>query len=149
MLKVLLALDWSPSGRQTVDFACDLLAGHDAEVTIVHVIPRHMLYGRAAVPIEVYDMDTERAASKALLKECGEYLRRKGVGPVLVGQLAVGDPADLILMAGQTNNVDLIITGSHELNAICRFVMGSTAIKVATGAHCPVLVVHRKRADRA
>lgn len=149
MLKILLALDWSASGRQTLDFACDLLVGKDADVTILHVIPRHMMYGRVGAPVEFDDLPAERAASRKLLEECAEYVRTRGLGPLVNGQLAVGDPADLILTAATEYAVDLIITGSHDVNALCRFVVGSTSTKVATRAHCPVLVVHPKRAGRA
>lgn len=144
MLKVLIAVDGSPSAKLALAFARDLLAGKETMVTLFHVIPQHIVYGRAPVPAEEYDMPKERAASESLLAESAEYLEAGGVGPTIDQRLALGDPADLILTAATNHDADLIILGSRGLNAASRFLVGSTSTKVTTHAHCPVLVVHPK-----
>ncbi len=48
-------------------------------------------------------------------------------------------------VAAENDDADLIIMGSRGLNAASRFLVGSTSTKVATHAHCAVLVVHPKR----
>lgn len=40
MLKVLIAVDGSTIGKQTLEFARDLLAGKETSVTLFHVIPQ-------------------------------------------------------------------------------------------------------------
>ena len=46
MFKVLVALDGSPASEQALTLARELLAGKQAEVTLFHVIPRHLIYGK-------------------------------------------------------------------------------------------------------
>jgi len=149
MFKVLITVDGSESSRRALDYARDLLAKKESAVTLYHVIPEHIMYGRAAVPVETYDMPKERAASTKLLDDSVEKLRSGGVGPNIEYRVAIGDPADLILTAADAMDADLIIMGSRGLNAASRFLIGSTSTKVTTHAHCPVLVVHGKKSEAA
>src|SRR5579871_5008822 len=141
MLKVLIALDGSDIADQTLDLATELLAGRQSETTVLHVIPRHLVYGKGGpVVLETYDPQEERAHTEALLSEAAERLQRAGVGPSIGKELEVGDPAGLILAAAEAKGADLIILGSRGLNAAQRFLMGSVSTKVVTHAHCAVLV---------
>lgn len=149
MLKVLIAVDGSPISRQVLSFARDLLVGKDTAITVFHVIPQHLVYGKAMVPAEAYDMPAEREASMALLDESAQQLQAAGLGPMIEKQLAFGDPADMILTAAESHDDDMIIMGSRGLNAASRFLIGSASTKVTTHAHCPVLVVHPKATSRA
>src|SRR5262245_50876527 len=89
MLRVLIAVDGSHIAKQTLEFARNLLVGRETAVTVFHVIPQHIVYGRAGVPAEVYDMPAERAVSMALLDETARQLQAWGVGPEIEKQLAV------------------------------------------------------------
>jgi nucleotide-binding universal stress UspA family protein len=149
MFNVLIAVDGSESSKRALEYARDLLSHKESVVTLYHVIPEHIMYGRAAVPLEVYDMPTERAASTKLLEESAGQLRAGGVGPTIEKHIAVGDPADLILTTAATMDADLIIMGSRGLNVASRFLIGSTSTKVTTHAQCPVLVVHVKKSNGA
>jgi nucleotide-binding universal stress UspA family protein len=149
VFKVLIAIDGSEISRRMLDYARDLLAQKEAAVTLFHVIPQHMIYGRAVAPAEVYDMPKERAASTKLLEDSAKILQAGGAGLTIEHHLAVGDPADLILTAASSMDADLIILGSRGLNAASRFLIGSTSTKVTTHAHCAVLVVHPKGANLA
>lgn len=145
MFNVLIAIDGSSSSIHALEFARDLLAGKQASVTLFHVIPQHVIYGRGGVAAEMYDMPTERASSMALLDESMRQLQAAGVGPTIEKQIAVGDPADMILTAAENHDIDLIILGSRGLNAASRFLVGSTSTKVTTHAQCAVLVAHAKQ----
>jgi nucleotide-binding universal stress UspA family protein len=144
MFKVLIAVDGSEASNQMLEFTRDLLAKKEAAVKLLHVIPQHLIYGRAVVAAEVYDMPVERAASTKLLEDTAHMLQAGGVGPTIEHHVAVGDPADLILTTASTMDADMIIMGSRGLNAASRFLIGSTSTKVTIHAHCAVLVVHPK-----
>ena len=145
MLSVILAVDGSPSMERTVTFARGLLANRPASITVLHVIPLHILYSKGgAAPEEVYDMPEERAACTRMLNSCAEELRSAGVGPTIATRLVVGDAADQILGLAETQHADLVVLGSRGLNAMQRFLLGSVSTKVAAHAPCAVLVVHPK-----
>lgn len=143
MLKVLIAHDGSEHAQRMLDLAIILLAHRETETTVLHVIPRHVIYGKGASVIETYDMGEERTHSQALLEATVQQLEQAGIGPTMTQELQVGDPADLILAAAEARASDLIIVGSHGLNAAQRFLMGSVSHKVVNHAPCAVLVAHK------
>ena len=146
-MKVLIALDGSAHSDQALELAQDLLAGKPAAVTVLHVIPRHLIYGKGGpVVAECYDPDAEQTASRALLEEAATRLRAAGVGPAITKEIEVGDPAEAILAVAANDGMDLIIMGSRGLNAAKRFLLGSVSTKVSTHAHCAVLVAHPREA---
>jgi nucleotide-binding universal stress UspA family protein len=144
-MKVLVALDGSDTSDHGLDLACTLLGGKKATVTLLHVIPRHMIYGRGGpVVAECYDPNEEYEHSRELLFNAEQRLREKGVSGTITKELEIGDPADLILTVAAQDNIDLIILGSRGLNAAQRFLLGSVSTKITTHAHCAVLVAHPK-----
>ena len=143
MLNVLIAVDGSPTSQKALDFARELLAWRKTSITLLHVIPQHMVYSKGgAAAAEVYDMDQEKVASQSLLDDSARYLANGGVGPQIDSRIIGGDPADLILSVAEDKDIDLIIVGSRGLNATQRLLIGSVSTKVATHAHCAVLVAH-------
>ena len=150
MFKVLIALDGSPISEDALTLATTLLVGKESDTTLLHVIPRHLIYGKGGpVVAECYDPGEEQAASKALLDAAATRLRQAGIGPVVMTEIEVGDPADIIVRAAEANEADLIVMGSRGLNAAQRFLLGSVSSKVATHAACAVLVAHPKVAPVA
>lgn len=57
------------------------------------------------------------------------------------GRVLQGDARDSILELARTENVDLIVVGSHGRTGLTKMLMGSVASHVVTHAHCSVLVV--------
>lgn len=146
MFKTLIAVDGSPVAQEAVRVATGLLAGKSAEVTVLSVIPRHYIYGVLGPVAAEHDRtDREHTSAEELVRRCARELRAAGIGPVVTTELAEGDPAEMILLAAEDADADLIILGSRGLNATRRFLLGSVSTKVATHATCGVLVVHPKK----
>lgn len=143
MLKVLIAHDGSEHAQKMLDLAITLLAHRETETTVLHVIPRHVIYGKGAAVLETYDMVEERGPSEALLETTAKALKQAGIGPTILQELQVGDPADLILAAAEERASDLIVMGSRGLNAAQRFLIGSVSHKVVNHAKCAVLIAHK------
>ena len=64
-----------------------------------------------------------------------------GSGERPITDIRRGDPALVLLHTAEDEGAGLIVVGSHGLNGIERFVMGSVSEKVLRHAHCSVLVV--------
>ncbi|MDB5059123.1 MAG: UspA [Chloroflexi bacterium] len=144
MLKVLVAIDGSTVADHALDVACTLLSGIGVEVTLLHVIPRHLVVGRGGlVPAECYDVDIEQEAAQALVDSRLPRLQQGGIGPTLQTEIAIGDPAEVILDVAEENGVDLIVLGGRGVSNAERWLLGSVAHKVATHAGCSVLIVPR------
>ena len=148
MNKVLIAIDGSPTAESALGVAQEMLAGKPVEATVLHVIPQHTVFGRGgAGPAETYNLSEVRAASEALVERGAGALREVCPGGSIQTRVAEGDPAEMILTFAEEQDADLIVVGCRGLSATQRFLVGSVSTRVATHAHCPVLVVHPKRAS--
>ena len=56
-------------------------------------------------------------------------------------RLLAGDHADAIIRLAETENVDMIVMGTHGRRGLTRLLMGSVAEAVVRAAPCPVLTV--------
>ena len=55
-----------------------------------------------------------------------------------------GEPAEAIVDAARSEQVDLVVVGSHGRGGVGRFFIGSVSDHVVRHAHCPVLVVRAR-----
>ena|SRR5215207_10588339 len=132
MGKVLVAYDGSSESKRALEAAAELGAG--SELTVISVVP--VTYsGRGGGIDPTSNVDDHRAA----LQEARAWLAERG----REAQTAeiIGHPADAIVDAAEQGGFELIVIGSRGLNAVERFVMGSTSSRVVAHAPCSVLVV--------
>ena len=84
-------------------------------------------------------VDEERARVESATQVLVARARATGVRATFL--VWEGDPAEAILAASVSENVDLIVIGSHGRGPLGRFVLGSTSASVSQHARCRVLVV--------
>ena len=133
--RVVLAVDGSTASKRALHFV----------LRTMNPIPQAGRGGRTPVTITVVhampflNYPELREAGSGLVKACSEKLLEAGYR---VEQLpTIGNPADEILKAAETHEVDLIITGAKGLGAVGRFLLGSVSTRVVQHAPCSVLVV--------
>jgi nucleotide-binding universal stress UspA family protein len=145
-MRILVAIDGSSAGNEALNLAGELLAGRDATITILHVIPRHRVRTKCgALTVEYLDLDAERATAAQLLEGAEQRLRCAGLGPRIETKLDVGDPSSSILAAVEASQSDLLLLGYRGLSRVQRFLVGAVSTRVVTHATCSVIVAHPKR----
>ena len=97
--RVLSAVDFSETARAAFDHALILSRTHNAELTVVHAIPKEERFGQDA---------RERIAMIAALRQAAE-----AAGVRFKISVQHGDPAGVILLHARSRRPDLIGTG-HE-----------------------------------
>jgi nucleotide-binding universal stress UspA family protein len=134
--KILVGYDGSEAGKKAFDSALDLAKRNGAELWVLTV----------SRPPEIGD-DVE---SEAVIENSREYhrrllepLRRKTEQAGVKGhfQVAVGHPAEQIIMAADKHQVDLIVVGDRGRSRFARLLLGSVSKTVVQYADRPVLVV--------
>jgi nucleotide-binding universal stress UspA family protein len=133
-MKILVAYDGSEAAGHAVTRAGEIaLRGN--ELTVISVVPLQASGPRSAGPIisgDVEEHGRELQDAVAKLKEAG--VEAKTIE-------AVGHPAESIVDEADRGGFNLIVVGHRGHHGVARFLLGSTALRVVTHAHCDVLVV--------
>jgi nucleotide-binding universal stress UspA family protein len=134
-MKILVAYDGSEPAGHAVTRAGEIAQRRDAEVTVISVVPLQASGPRSAGPVISGDVEEHGRE----LQEAVAKLKESGVEAKTIE--AVGHPAESIVDEAERGKFDLIVVGHRGLHGVQRFLLGSTATRVVTHAHCDVLVV--------
>jgi nucleotide-binding universal stress UspA family protein len=135
--RILLATDLTGTSAGATDQAFELARQLGADLLAVSVIDPGIVGNRPGEPI--LRMDQRRAERELAAQVLVLRGRREGVGvSFLVWE---GEPGPSIVDAAVSEQVDLIVVGTHGRNRVERMVLGSVSDHVTRNAPCPVLVV--------
>ena len=142
--RFLVPVDFSEDANQAVEYAIGLASKLGARVTLLHVIQLAAVGGRrygCDCPLHLYFIQDLEAEITSRMQACLERVTAGG----LEGEIAVvhGVPFQEILETAKTQQVDLIVMGTHGRTGLQHVLMGSVAEKVVRLAPCPVLVVRQ------
>ncbi|EGW41288.1 universal stress protein [Desulfosporosinus sp. OT] len=138
MKKILVATDASEYSRKALKNALELARKFHSEVELLFVMYKPLVYD-----VNQLDMDL---ISPDLLEEAGELaiqatLEGMDVTDVsLTKKILPGKPANIILREIESENIDLVVMGSHGYGAIAGAILGSVSQRVLHGAKCSVLI---------
>lgn len=140
--KVLVATDFSADSELAMQQARAYAVMTKATLLIVHVVARPaigdgegMLHGGA------YADSTAEVATR--LRATAEDI----TDVPCQHRLLYGEPAAAILDVSKSDNVGMIVMGTHGRTGIARVLMGSVAEQVVRGAACPVMIVKTPRSE--
>jgi nucleotide-binding universal stress UspA family protein len=139
--RILLATDLSEASDAATTSALDLAHDLGAELLVLSVIdPAVGSYPGAPAAARVDQLRDlrERAARDLVLRGRREGLRISSI----VWQ---GEPGEAIVEAAASEQVDLVVVGSHGRGSVGRLLLGSVSEHVVREAPCPVLVVRKPR----
>lgn len=144
-MRILLAIDGSPSSDAAVDAVCrrPWPAGSEVRLlTVLSPVEFSHLRESARQPM-TYDDIFEKTGWKTVkflvnaLTEMEQRAPDLAVTPVLLE----GRPKDVILDDAESWCPDLIVVGSHGYGKIRRFFLGSVSLAIALNATCSVEIV--------
>jgi nucleotide-binding universal stress UspA family protein len=135
--RILLATDLSVASARAADEAIRQAAESGAELIVLSVIDPGGL--RLPGGIFLRRVDQERSRVDAAVQ--GLVRRARATGARATFLVWEGGPAEAILAASESENIDTIILGSHGRGLLGRLVLGSTSTRVSEQARCRVLVV--------
>jgi nucleotide-binding universal stress UspA family protein len=134
--RILLATDLSAASEGAAIQAIELAHDLGAELLIVSVIDTPTI---RPVGISSQRPDQVRASREAAAQALVTRGRAAGVRVTFL--IWDGDPGQSIVDAAASEQVDLVVVGSHGRGAVGRFFVGSVSEYVVRNARCPVLVV--------
>lgn len=134
--RILLATDLSTASegatRQAIDLARDL----GANLIVVSVIDPAV---PGAAGGQMQRMDQRRQARESSAQDV--VLRGRRAGVRVSFMVWEGEPGPSIVDAAMSEQVDMVIVGSHGRGSVGRLLIGSVSDFVVRNSPCPVLVV--------
>jgi len=91
--------------------------------------------------ITVYKQGMDEEA-KRVLEEAEQYLKKEKIEHSLSSILG-SNPSRALITIANHENFDLIVVGSRGLGSAASFLLGSVSRRVASKAHCDVLVIKK------
>jgi len=141
---ILVPYDFTNFGDMAFEKAIDIAKKFDSKLTLLTVI---------GSDIDTSGMDWVRAQAAQDEEEikAKEKLNKvkdsKKIENVDVSVKIIHNPSivDGILAFAESNNIDLIVMGSHGRSGFKKLVLGSAASGVVTKANCPVLITKQSK----
>jgi nucleotide-binding universal stress UspA family protein len=141
--RILVPFDFSESAEQALAWAADLRRTTGADpLQLVHAITKRPP-GSGEVPLAtLLPNDDETASLQRSMIEAAQRHDAPATAEVAIRPDTIGN---IIVDAGRSLNVDLIVMGTQGRTGMRRLVMGSVAEHVLRHADCPVVTVKARR----
>jgi len=142
--RILVPLDGSPLAERAIPVAARLARASGGSITLLRIVTTPIDGTWVAMKSprlmqETFEADRARAID--YLAEVTQSLDLTKVHLNL--EVLVGIPVEAILSVTETNEVDLIVMGSHRYTGLKRWELGSVAQKVTRHSLVPVLVLRK------
>lgn len=139
--RILFPTDFSAYALEASKYACAFTEQFDAELHLLHVLETHAsstpVFGGGlslAPPVQ--------ESKDVVVEELGRVLDPEWqAGKRVVRATSEGPPFLAIIRYAKTNDIDMIVMGTHGRAGLKHVLMGSVAERVVCKAPCPVLTV--------
>jgi universal stress protein A len=138
---IMFPTDFSHTGDAALAFATALARDTGAKLLIVHVEEPPVAYGGGEMYYGVPEPATED------LRRMLHEIKPSDAAVPYEHRLIKGEPAAAIARLAKSENVDLIVLGTHGRTGLTRLLMGSVAEAVVRRAVCPVLTYKQPAAE--
>ncbi len=135
---ILVAVDGSEQSYDALREAIETAQANDSQLKILYVLNDRL----ANIPVHLDTMTLYKSVqehSDYVVDQVQGYLKDTEVSFEIVR--LTGSPKREIINYSKENNIDLIVLGSTGLDAIDRFIIGSTTQYIVNHASCNVMVV--------
>ncbi|WP_058365614.1 universal stress protein [Haloparvum sedimenti] len=144
--RILIPTDGSKVAEAAVDHALDLAAQYEAEVHALYVVDIDSInLGLGTEQVDRLkqgrfdEMDEVKERSEKATGAVAERAAERGID--VVEHVSAGRPHKLIGDYAESNDIDLIVMGSHGRAGVKRALLGSVTERTLRSTHVPVLVV--------
>jgi nucleotide-binding universal stress UspA family protein len=136
---ILVATDYSPASTTAVKLAARLAKESHARLYVLHAVePDLYASNMAGGPVPELQLMNLRAERENLHKYAERIADLRTVKHKEIAFL--GSPSDAIQSAGQANNIELLVLGSHGRHGLAKLALGSVAEWAIRRLGYPVLV---------
>lgn len=150
MERILVPTDFSIHSEDALRAALSLKKEFGAEVTVIHVFDISEMLGLGwTVYGESLEAEVVARMEEDSRKALAQFVMKMGAGEGELRTLvARGRPFVEVVRLARSENVDLVVMGTHGRKGIEHLLLGSNAEKVVRKAPCSVLTVRHREGQR-
>lgn len=139
--RILFPTDGGVTTERALEHAVDLADRYDADLHVISVVDASVVTGdtEVATLVDEFELTGERT-----LEDVAGRARAAGLESVRT-KLVRGIPHRAILEYADTQDIDLIVMGTHGRTGLDRYLLGSVAGRVVRLSDVPVLTVRREQ----
>ena len=141
--KILFPVDLSSNTLKIFPYVLSVSEKYGGDICLLHVVEDLAKWGIGMyiphIPLDQYREEALKGAEKALDKVCEEHFQ--GCRD-FQKKILYGDPAQEILKAIESENIDLVVMGTHGRKGLENVLFGSVARNVVRRSPVPVLTVN-------
>ncbi len=135
--EILLPTDGGPASQAALDHAVDHAKRYDARLHTLYVVDTTAYASLDAGAQSVINALHEQG--ETALHAVAE--RAEAADVSVVSEIISGSPHKQLLSYAETNDIDLIVMGTHGRTGLDRYLLGSVTERIVRTADVPVLTV--------
>ena len=136
--KICCPIDFSDNSEHALKYAIAFAQAHNAALHLLHVVDIPVF---ASLDYPIMPHDIADIAKNAQRKIDDILMETKQLHERVTTKVIMGKPFMEIIQYARTEEVDLIVLGTHGSSGIAHALMGSVAERVVRKAPCPVLTI--------
>lgn len=141
--KILFPTDQGAHSQKAQEYAMDLAQQFNCELIILNVfkLSRQLYTSESVYNMYVNDIESKTAQLRnVFLDEIKNEAIAKNINAKTI--IAEGNPGTTIIDTANSENCDIIVMGTRNLNALERTLIGSVSNYVVHHASCPVMLIN-------
>lgn len=147
MKKILVPCDFSVAAQHAYQFALEIAAANSGQVSVLHVIGIHNLYGNgmAGQPYATVDPTVALSEIKRDAEKEFEKMRKSSahIDSATTLIIRTGPLAQTILETVKDQGTDLVIMATAGAHGLKEFFVGSNTEKIVRASSVPVFTLHK------
>ncbi|RZB37541.1 MAG: hypothetical protein SRB2_01085 [Desulfobacteraceae bacterium Eth-SRB2] len=140
--KILFPLDLTENSSKILPYVLSISEKYNSIIYLLHVVQDLNKWGKLYVPhpsMDVFQNEAIEGAKKAMDTVCENQLQSC---PNFQKRVVSGDTVDEILKVIESEEIDLLIMGTHGRKGLDHTIFGSVAEKVVRKSPAPVLLIN-------
>ena len=140
--KILFPLDLTENSSKILPYVLSISEKYNSIIYLLHVVQDLNKWGKLYVPhpsMDVFQNEAIEGAKKAMDTVCENQLQSC---PNFQKRVVSGDTVDEILKVIESEEIDLLIMGTHGRKGLDHTIFGSVAENVVKKSPVPVLVIN-------
>ena len=140
--RILFPTELREYSLKILPFVISMSEKYNSTIYLLHVIEDFLKWGGFYIPhisLDLYQKEAMETAGKLMDKVCRQQMQGC---PDFERRIRSGDPAVEILKTIESEDIDLVVMGTHGYKGLEHAIFGSVAEKVVKNSAAPVLTIN-------